>query len=150
MLGVCPAVMQDYPLVCACGKPFSLGQAMMCRCCAGVHTAYHDVSVETGWCACVHKSGQASTREPADSDLQGEVLMVPALVNGKRVDFHVFDLAGSIGADVMITDPTAPFYVQRGWDESRLLRECERAKRENHVLNGDTMIPLCMTTWSFC
>ena len=76
--------------------------------------------------------------------------MDPALVNGKRVDFHVFDLAGSIGADVMITDPTAPFYVQRGWDESRLLRECERAKRENHVLNGDTMIPLCMTTWSFC
>ena len=68
----------------------------------------HDISVESGWRACVHKSGQSSTREPADSDLQGEVLMDPALVNGRRVDFHVFDLAGSIGADVMITDPTAP------------------------------------------
>ena len=90
----------------------------------------------------VHKSGQASTREPADSDLQGEAFMDPALVNGRRVDFHVFDMAGSIGADVMITDPAAPSYVQRGWDESRLLRECERAKREKHVLNGATMIPL--------
>ena len=54
------------------------------------------------------KIRQASTRDPADSDLQGEALMDPALVNGRCVDFHVFDLAGSIGADVMITDPTAP------------------------------------------
>ena len=99
-----------------------------------VTTVCHDISVESGWRACVHKSGQSSTREPADSDLQGEVLMDPALVNGRRVDFHVFDLAGSIGADVMITDPTAPSYVERGWDESRLLRECERAKREKHCL----------------
>ena len=38
-------------------------------------------------------------------------------------------------------------YVERGWDESRLLRECERAKREKHVLNGATMIPLVMTTF---
>ena len=59
----------------------------------------------------------------------------------------MFDMAGSVGADVMITDPTAPSYVQRGWDESRLLRECERAKREKHVLNGATMIPLVMTTF---
>ena len=147
MLGVCPAVMQERPLVCECGKPFSPGQAMRCRCCAGVRTVCHDISVESGWRACVHKSGQSSTREPADSDLQGEVPMDPALVNGRRVDFHVFDLAGSIGADVMITDPTAPSYVERGWDESRLLRECERAKREKHVLNGGTMIPLVMTTF---
>ena len=28
MLGVCPAVMQERPLVCECGKPFSPGQAM--------------------------------------------------------------------------------------------------------------------------
>ena len=56
-------------------------------------------------------------------------------------------MAGSIGADVMITDPTAPSDVQRGWDESRLLRECERAKREKHVLNGATMIPLVVTTF---
>ena len=27
------------------------------------------------------------------------------------------------------------------------LRECERAKREKHVLNGATMIPLVMTTF---
>ena len=60
-------------------------------------------SVESGWRACVHKSGQASTREPADSDLQGEAFMDPALVNGRRVDFHVVAMAGSTGADVMIT-----------------------------------------------
>ena len=48
--------------------------------------------------------------------------MDPVLVNSKRVNFHVFDLAGSIDADVMITDPTAPSYVQKGWDESRLLK----------------------------
>ena len=41
-------------------------------------------------------SRQASTWEPADSDLQGEVFMDPALVNGTRVDFDVFDLSGSI------------------------------------------------------
>ena len=28
-----------------------------------------------------------------------------------------------------------------------MLRECERAKREKHVLNGATMIPLVMTTF---
>ena len=79
----------------------------------------HDVSTESVWRACVHKSGQASTREVANSDLQGEAVMDPASVNGKRVDFHVFDLAGSTGADVMIADPTSPSYVQKGWDESR-------------------------------
>ena len=55
-----------------------------------------------------------------------------------------------ITPDVMITYPTAPSYVQRGWDESRLLRECERAKREKHVLNGATMILLVMTTFGKC
>ena len=39
MLGVCPAAMQDKPLACECGKPFSSEQAMRCRCCAGVCTA---------------------------------------------------------------------------------------------------------------
>ena len=106
--------------------------------------SYHDISVESGWRARVHKSGQTSTR---DRDLQGEAFMDPALVNAKRVNFHVFDLAGSIGADVMVTDPTAPSYVERGWDESRLLRECERAKREEHVLNEASMIPSVMTTF---
>lgn len=34
-----------------------------------------------------------------------------ALANGKREDFHVFDLTGSTGADVMIADSTALSYV---------------------------------------
>ena len=64
----------------------------------------------------------ASTRESADSDLPGEAFMDPVF-EGKRVDFHVFDLAGSIGAVVIITDSIAPSYVQKGWDEARLFRE---------------------------
>ena len=32
-------------------------------------------------------------------------------------------------------------------DEARFLRECQRAKREKHVLNGATMIPLVTTTF---
>ena len=69
----------------------------------------------------------------------------PAVLNGKRVHFQVFDLAGSFGADVMIVDPTAPSYVERGWDEVRLLSECERAKRDKHVMNGATMVSLVMS-----
>ena len=141
MLGVCPAGMQDKALVCECGKPFDPGMAMRCSCCEGVHTVCHDVSVESGWRVCVHKSGQASTRESADSDLQGRAFMDPALVNGKRADYHVVDLAGSTCADVIITGPTALSYAQKGWDEARMFRECERAKQEKHVLNGATMIP---------
>ena len=99
------AVMQEKPFVCECGKPFSPGQAMRCRCCQGARTVCHDISVESGWRACVHKSGQASTREPADNDLQGASFFDPALVNGKRVEFRLVDLAGSIGAHVMIVDP---------------------------------------------
>ena len=34
--------------------------------------------------------------------------------NSKRADFHLFDLAGSMGADVMIIDPTAPSHVEQG------------------------------------
>ena len=74
MLGVCPAVMQDKPLVCECGKPFSPGQAMRCKCYQGARTVCHDISVGSGWRACVQKSGQASTRDPADRDLQGASL----------------------------------------------------------------------------
>ena len=33
--------------------------------------------------------------------------MDPALVNGRGMDVHVFDLAGSTGADKMTTDPSA-------------------------------------------
>ena len=42
----------------------------------------------------------------------------PALVNGKRVDFHLFDMAGSIRTHDMIVDPTAPYYVGRALDEA--------------------------------
>ena len=147
MLGVRPAAMQEKPLVCECGKPFSPGQAMKCRCCQGARTVCHDISVESGWRAFVHKSGQASTREPADNDLQGASFLDPALVNGKRVDFHLVDLAGSIGADVLIVDPTAPSYIRRGLDEARLISHCEVAKRNKHVLNGATMVPLAKTNF---
>ena len=56
MLGLCPAVMQDKPLVCAFEKPFRPWQAMRCRCCGC--TVSNDVSIESGWRACFHKSGQ--------------------------------------------------------------------------------------------
>ena len=95
----------------------------------------------------IHKSGQASTREPADIDLQGASFLDPALVNGKRVNFHLVDLAGSIGVDVMIVDPTAPSYIRRGLDEARVISDCEVAKRNKHVLNGATMVPLVITTF---
>ena len=107
----------------------------------------HDTSVESGWRVWVHKSGQCSTWEPADCDLQGVSFLDPDVVNGKHVDFHLFDMAGSIGADVMIVDPTAPCYVRRGMDEASLLSECEGAKRNKHVLNGATMVPLVVTTF---
>lgn len=88
-------------------------------------TICHDVSVESGRRACVRKSVYLCTRESADRGLQGEAFMEPALVNGESANFHVFDLAGSIGAVAMIADPTAPSYIRRSWDEARLLLECE-------------------------
>ncbi len=69
----------------------------------------------------------------------------PALVNGKRVDFHVFDLSGSVGADNMIVDPTAPSYS--GYSEAGLFAKFEKMKRDKHVLHGATMVPLVMTTF---
>ena len=44
----------------------------------------------------------------------------------------------------MIVDPTAPSYVRRGLDEATLIRECEVAKRNKHVLNGATMVLLVL------
>ena len=105
----------------------------------------HDICFESGWRACVHRSAQSSTREPADSDLQGVGPLDPALINGKRVDFHVFDLSGSVGADVMVFDPTCPSY--EGKAESTMFELFEKAKREKHVLNGASMVPLVMTTF---
>ena len=57
----------------------------------------------------------------------------PALVNGKRVDFHLFAIAGSVGANDMIADPAAPCYVNRGLDEARLFSEFEGGKCNKHV-----------------
>ena len=65
----------------------------------------------------------------------------------KRVDLHLFDIAGSVGVDVMKVDPTAPCYVQRGMDEARLFSECERAKCNKHVLIGATLVSLVVTTF---
>lgn len=80
----------------------------------------------------MHKSGQASTGEPADTDL---------LVHGKRVDFHMLDLASSIGADIMIVDPTAPACIERGCDEAAMSSECEDGKRKQSMfLNTASMV----------
>jgi hypothetical protein len=49
----------------------------------------------------------------------------PALENGKRVDFHMFDTSGSVGCDVTVVDPTCPSYL--GKSESVLFREDEQA-----------------------
>lgn len=45
-------------------------------------------------------------------------------------------LAGSTGAETLSTGPTAPCYIEREIDEVGMLRECEQAKWEKHVLNG--------------
>ena len=69
----------------------------------------------------------------------------PALVNGKRVNFHMVDMASSMGADVMIVDTTATCYVRRVLDEASLSSECEGAKRNKHALNGASIVPLVVT-----
>ena len=45
----------------------------------------HGSSVESNSPACVHRSGHARTREPADDARQGEAFMDPAVVNGLHV-----------------------------------------------------------------
>ena len=62
--------------------------------------------------------------ELADSDLLGEDFHGPGF--SKRVGFHMFYLAGSLGAGVIFVGPSAPFLIERGWDEAQLIRECER------------------------
>ena len=54
---------------------------------------------------------EAGGRQPADADLQGVSFLDPAMIDGMRVDIHLFDPAGSIGADVMMVDPAAPSCV---------------------------------------
>jgi hypothetical protein len=66
-------------------------------------------------------------------------------MNGKRVDFHVFDTFGSVGCDGTIVDPTCPSYLGRS--ESVSFPEAEQAKTRKPVLNGATMVPLVMSTF---
>jgi hypothetical protein len=92
---------------------------------------------------CLERSAQASTREPANAQLQGDTVLNPALVNGKRVD--VLHVSGSVGCDVTIVDPTCPSYL--GKSESALFRKAEQAKTRKHVLNGAATVPLVMSTF---
>jgi hypothetical protein len=57
----------------------------------------HVVDVECGWRVCVERSAKASTREPADAHFYGDAVSDPAVVNGKRVDFHSSVLLGVLG-----------------------------------------------------
>ena len=77
---MCPAALPEMLLVCDCAKPFSPVHCMRGRYCAGARTVCQDSRIELGWRACVHKSAQASTREPADTDLQCVFLLVPVSV----------------------------------------------------------------------
>jgi hypothetical protein len=90
-----------------------------------VRTVFRDVALERGWRACVERYVQASSWEPADAHLQGDAVLYPAQLNGKRVDFHVFDTCGSVGCGVTIVDPICPSYL--GKSESDLFREAEQA-----------------------
>jgi hypothetical protein len=98
----------------------------MCQLCLELdHPVFHDVAVECVWRAFVERSAEASTREPAAAHLLGDAVLDPALVNGKRVDFHVFDTSAIFGFDVTIVDPTCPYLWK---SESVLFREAEQAK----------------------
>lgn len=57
---------------------------------------------------------------------------------------HMLESSGSIDADAIITDPTAPCYIER--HDTKLTRECGLSKRDKHGLNSATMVPLIMTT----
>jgi hypothetical protein len=74
---------------------------------------------------CVESSPQARTREPAYAHLQGDDVLDPAVVNGKRVAFHVLDTSGSVGCDVTIVDPTCP--ASLGKSEYDMFRDTEQA-----------------------
>ena len=88
--------MQAEPLACYCGKPFSPGKAVRCRCVVLVCTPCAKMYPQNQVGARVFKIPcQIRTREPADTDLQGVSFLDPVLVNGKRVDFHMFILSGS-------------------------------------------------------
>ena len=66
-------------------------------------------------------------------------------VRFEKLLVRVYIRPGSIGADVMIVDSTAPSYVERCWNEVRLFSEGKRGKRNKHVTNGATMVPSVMS-----
>jgi hypothetical protein len=110
-----------------------------------VSTVCHDVAVDCGWRACVDRSAQASTKEPCRCSLQGDAVLGIALVNGKPVDFHLFDTSGSVGCDVTIVDLICPTYL--GKSESALFRDAVKAESKKHVVNDATMVPLAVSTF---
>ena len=57
-----------------CGTHVARGERILSKSRFNSESDSASVYKQSGWRACVHKSGQSSTREPADSDLQGEVL----------------------------------------------------------------------------
>ena len=67
----------------------------------------HDTSVELGWPACDDTAGLASTSESADNDCRAR-LPWTQLRSMVSVLSSMLDFSGSIGADVMTIDPTAP------------------------------------------
>ena len=48
----------------------------------------------------------------------------------------------------MMVDPTAPSYVECGWDEAYVFSAFKGANRHKHVLNGATVVSLVMTALS--
>ena len=85
------------------------------------------------WCATIFPLNRVGARVfiNLDKPALGSLLILiyrvcltfsdPALVNGKRVDFHLVDMSGSVGADVMIVDPTTPCYARRSLASAKVL-----------------------------
>lgn len=63
----------------------------------------------------------------------------------KCEDLHVFDLSGNSGDGNMIVALTAASYST--CSEARLPSCYEKLKRDNHALNGATMVPWVITTF---
>jgi hypothetical protein len=104
----------------------------------------HIGAIACGWLVCVERYAQASTVERADSHLQNDAVLDPALVNGRCVDFHLDNLA-ILGCDVTIMNATHPSYL--GKSDSALFCDAEQAKTRKHVLNGAITISLVMYTF---
>jgi hypothetical protein len=110
----------------------------------GLRRVCHNGAVACGWLACVGRSAQASTGERPGAHLQSDAVLVPALVNGRCVVFHL-DNSGILRCDVTIVEATRPCYL--GKSDSVLLRDAEQAKTRKHVLNGTVKISHVMHTF---